>query len=395
MTTPKKLTCGKSFGTEDRSGTFTGLTRLSLSVRTCHKERSMKNDHTPHPSMPERPIPHHYNDPVDLIWLRAAADLGLKVVRSADAFAAYDGKGTLTISTAEHFDADDCLAQMIFHEICHWLVAGRRGFKLEDWGLSNIDDRDLVYEYAAIRTQAALSRPYGLRDFMAVTTDWRPYWETLPENPLADGDDPAIALAQDAVFLARLEPFEAVLARALSATASIANAVRDSVDSTSLWSVTRARHRLGSLLSESNDLRCGNCAWSVLEDSCSACIQHKEFDEAAPSVEADEQACEKWEPEFTIEDCGSCGACCREGFDLLSVTKDDPFKQLHPELVQLREDGEYCVPRPNGVCVALDGDGDTEPYRCRDYQNRPKNCGLFEVGGTGCLQARQRVGLSR
>lgn len=342
-----------------------------------------------------RSINHSYQDPVDLIWLQAAADLGLKIVRSPDAFAAYDGNGTLTIATPEHFDADDCLAQMIFHEICHWLVAGRRGFKLEDWGLSNVDDSDLVYEYAAIRTQAALSRPYGLRPFMAVTTDWRPYWESLPIDPLADGEDPAIALAQDAVFLARLEPFEAVLQRALSATATIADAVRASVDPTSLWSVTQARHRLGSLLSDADELKCRECAWSSTDESGLVCIQHKEFDQEAPAVGPEEQACEKWEPKFTIDDCGSCGACCRQGFDLLSITADDPFKQLHPELVQLRDDGEFCVPRPNGLCVALDGDGDVTPYRCRHYDDRPTNCGLFEVGGYGCMQARQRVGLSR
>jgi len=49
----------------------------------------------------ERSIVHRYDDPVDLIWIRAAADLGLKIERSADAFAAYDGKGTLTIATDE------------------------------------------------------------------------------------------------------------------------------------------------------------------------------------------------------------------------------------------------------------------------------------------------------
>ena len=342
----------------------------------------------------DRPIVHRYEDPVDLIWIRAAADLGSKIRRSADAFASYDGKGTLTIAEESDFDADDCLAQMIFHEICHWIVAGRRGYQLEDWGLSNVDDRDLVYEYAVIRLQAKLSQPYGLRPFMAVTTDWRPYWESLGEDPLADGDDPAIAIAQDAFHLARLEPFESVLKRALSATAAIDDAVRGATELSSLWRVTRPRHRLGSSLSEADDLKCGNCAWAVSNEAGLVCLQHKEFDVAAPMVETNERACEKWETEFTIEDCGSCGACCRQGFDLLTVTADDPFKKLYPELVQLRDDGEHCVPRPDGICVALDGDGDSTPYRCRHYDNRPKNCGLFEVGGHGCLQARQRVGLS-
>ncbi|WP_157665226.1 YkgJ family cysteine cluster protein [Mariniblastus fucicola] len=346
----------------------------------------------------ERSINHSYQDPVDLIWLKAAADLGLKIARSADAFAAYDGNGTLTIATAEHFDADDCLAQMIFHEICHWMIAGRRGFQLEDWGLSSIDDSDIVYEYAAIRLQAALSRPYGLRSFMAVTTDWRPYWESLPEDPLGDGDDPAIPLAQDGHFMSRLEPFEAVLKRALSATATIADAVRGATEPSSLWSITKPRHRLGSLLSESDSLKCGTCAWASSDDDAGSilgCRQHKEFEQPAPAVKRDEHACEKWEPKFTIEDCGSCGACCREGFDILTVTDDDPFKRLHPELVQLRDDGEHGVPRPDGLCVALDGDGEASPYRCRHYDSRPRNCRDFEVGEDGCLLARRRVGLSR
>ncbi|MFY8058238.1 MAG: YkgJ family cysteine cluster protein, partial [Planctomycetaceae bacterium] len=111
--------------------------------------------------MPKRSIKHTYHDPVDLIWLRAAADLGLTVQRSTDAYAAYDGQGTLTISVADEFDPDDCLAQMIFHELCHWLVSGAGAWDLPDWGLSNTSRRDLVYEYACHRLQAALAAPYG------------------------------------------------------------------------------------------------------------------------------------------------------------------------------------------------------------------------------------------
>ena len=376
----------------------------------------------------ERKIVHRYDDPVDLIWIRAAADLGLKIERSADTFASYDGQGTLTICEASHFDADDCLAQMIFHEICHWLVAGRNGKILEDWGLNNIDDRDLVQEYACIRLQTALSQPFGLRGFMAVTTDWRPYWESLPEDPLSDGEDPAITLAQDAFHRARMEPFEPVLTRSLTATAAIADAVHGIADSTSLWSVTRGRHRLGSLMYANGDLRCGNCAWAIAEPFGLGCRQHKEPGaEFAPAVDSDEKACERWEQPFSIEDCGSCGACCRQGFDL--VAADDSFCKLHPELVQLRvstsEDestnkntsecgnasdneiagenespseiaSEYIVPRPNGICVGLDGNGEAaNPYRCRHYETRPKNCADFEVAGDACLLARRRVGLSR
>ena len=343
----------------------------------------------------ERSISHRYQDPVDLVWIRAANDLGLTIARSADTFAAYDGKGTLTISDPDDFDADDCLAQMIFHEICHWLVAGRQGKDLDDWGLSNLDDRDLVYEHATHRVQAALSRGWGLRDFFAVTTDWRHYWDALPEDPLGDGDDPAIELAREACHLARLEPFKPALDRALAATAAIADAVRQAAPDDSLWSQSRPRHRLGSLLNESADLRCGKCAWAISDSSGLQCRQHKSMGESAPVVEADELACQRWEPPFTIEDCGSCGACCHGGFDVLEVAADDPFCQLHPELVQL-QGNEMRVPRPDGVCVALAGDGgEQSPWRCRHYDSRPKNCVDFEVGGDACLLARRRVGLSR
>ena len=343
----------------------------------------------------ERPIVHRYEDPADLIWLRAAADLGLTIERSHDAFAAYDGKGTLTIADSADFDPDDCVAQMIFHEICHWLVVGVHGKHMADWGLSNVDDRDLVYEYAAHRVQAALADRYGLRDFMAVTTDWRPYWDALPENPLADGDDPAIKFAQKAFHLAQEPPFAAVLTRSLSATAAIADVVRDVVEPSSLWSLTRARHRLGSLMSSDEGLRCGSCAWAIAGKSGLRCRQHKPSGKNAPVVEADERACDRWESTLTEENCGACGACCRQGYDLVAVGERDPFKKLHPELLQLHN-GEHIVPRPGGVCVALDGDGTAATeYRCRHYATRPKNCADFEVAGENCLIARRRVGLSR
>jgi hypothetical protein len=363
--------------------------------------------------MSQREIVHRYDDPIDLIWIRAAGDLGLDVVRSTEVFAAYDGKGKLTISDPSDFDSDDCLAQMIFHEICHWLVAGRHGNKLPDWGLENVDDRDVIQEYACIRLQAALSSPFGLRNFMAVTTDWRPYWDALPIDPLRDGDDPAIAIAQEAAHLARLKPFAPVLTRSLSATAAIADVMRGVANTSSLWSVARARHRLGSLLSDGSEgknnaksvdevvesdndfLRCGDCAWAVSGKFGLRCRQHKEPGKKGPLVDAQEQACERWEPKFEANECGSCGACCREGFDLVAVSKRDSFLKSHSELVELRS-GEYVVPRPGGICVALDGNGrEATPYRCRYYDDRPKNCVDLEVAGDNCLLARRRVGLSR
>jgi hypothetical protein len=202
--------------------------------------------------------------------------------------------------------------------------------------------------------------------------------------------------------LARLPPFESVLTRSLTATAIIADAVRGVVQRSSLWSVTRPQHRLGSLMSNSQELHCGSCAWAIPGKTDASgtprliCRQHNLDGKTAPAIDSDERACERWEQKFAAEDCGSCGACCRQGFDLLTVSNRDPFRKSHPELVQLRDGGEYCVPRPDGVCVALDGDGtDANPYRCRHYDTRPKNCADFEVAGDACLLARRRVGLSR
>lgn len=344
----------------------------------------------------ERVVDCQYGDPVDLIWLQAARDLGLNVVRSADSYAAYDGNGILTIADEQFLDPDDCLAQMIFHEICHWLVAGRGGYRLEDWGLSNLDDRDLRDEHACHRVQAALAQPWGLRDFMAVTTDWRPYWDALPLDPLREGDDPAIPLAQEAFFLSQREPFSTVLNRSLSATAAIAEAVREFSPADSLWNKTKARHRLGSLLHEDPARTCRDCAWAIEDERGLSCRQHQAPEETAPPIVADERACERWEPTFGMDECGPCGACCREGFDILTVGPRDPFRQRHPELLQLRDDGRMCVPRPDGLCVALEGDGsEAKPYRCCCYATRPTDCRDFEVRGEACLLARRRVGLSR
>ena len=46
-----------------------------------------------------RQVVHRYLDPVDEIWLATAQALGLRVQRSDDAYASYDGEGTLTITT--------------------------------------------------------------------------------------------------------------------------------------------------------------------------------------------------------------------------------------------------------------------------------------------------------
>lgn len=346
--------------------------------------------------MSEREIHRRYHDPIELIWRRAAERLGLRVERSSDVFASYDGEGLLTIASGEHFDPDDSLAQMILHEICHALVAGPGAERQVDWGLSNADDSDLTSEHACHRVQAALAGPHGLREFMAVTTNWRSYYDALPVDPLKSGDDPAIALAQQAYERSQRAPYHKPLQDAFAATARIADAVRGHVADGSLWSTTRARHSVGFLLSEDPQRRCGDCAWAYESGShlTLRCRQAKKPGQQGSRVGAEEHACERWEPSFDSAECGGCGACCREGFDTVTMGQRDPFRRLHPELVQLKTIG-YQLPRPGGRCVALDGDGESSLFRCRFYADRPKSCAQFPVAGDSCLIARRRVGLSR
>ena len=177
-----------------------------------------------------------YIDPVDQIWISLAKRLDMNVTRSESVFASWDGVATLTISTPAGFDPDDCLAQMIFHEICHALVESPSGLSRPDWGLENIDQRDLVREHACHRLQASLLAPHGLRTMLGPTTDHRPYYDSLPEDPLAPGDDPAIPLAISAHNIAVTGAWANHIQDALRATAAIAAAVRPFADG-SLWSV--------------------------------------------------------------------------------------------------------------------------------------------------------------
>ncbi|MCX7808457.1 MAG: YkgJ family cysteine cluster protein, partial [Deltaproteobacteria bacterium] len=131
-----------------------------------------------------RAIHFYYEDALDRIWLACAERLGLRVIRSPKAYASYDGKGTLTLAPSEALDPDDCLAQMIFHEACHALVQGPEAFFQEDWGLDNTTSRDVVRELACLRVQAQLAQPFGLRKFLAPTTEFRAFYDSLGPDPL-------------------------------------------------------------------------------------------------------------------------------------------------------------------------------------------------------------------
>lgn len=343
----------------------------------------------------------------DAIWLRAASALGISVVRSADAYASWDGNGTLTLASIEYLDPDDCLAQMIFHELCHLLVSGEQARHQPDWGLDNTSPKDLVYEYATNRLQAALAQAYGLRTFMGVTTMWRSYYDSLPRNPLGAGDDAAIPLAREGMQLARKSPYREVLHEALTATAALADELRPVARQDELWRVTLGAHPTGFRLHADKEPRCGTCAWAHMRRGKVECRMTQpgsrppsytlgETDNAVLSIRLDpaHQACEYHEAPLTQGDCFRCGACCHRGFDVVEVGATERFAQRHPDLIQVRSAERVVVPRPGGSCIALSGNGRDEPYLCKHYDDRPRSCREFELNGDACLIARQRAGLS-
>jgi hypothetical protein len=341
-----------------------------------------------------REVRRRYDDPLDLIWLACARECGIRVARSGDVYASWDGGGTLTLSTREHFDADDSLAQLVFHELCHALVAGPRRLHKPDWGMENVDERDLLQEHACHRVQAALADRHGLRGFLAVTTDHRVYWDALPVDALASGDDPAIPLAKDAYVRATTGPWAEALERALARTALLTALVREAgVPEASLYNEARGLHRAGFPLADGAD-SCGECAWSFADDKGLRC-RHTRLRAGARGVrvEASDAACVRFEARFGEEECATCGACCREAFDRVEVRKSDVVRKRHPQLVVRDGYGDH-LPRPGGPCVALEGDGSERPYRCRVYADRPRSCADFALRGDACLTARRRVGKS-
>ncbi len=184
-----------------------------------------------------RPIEMHYQDPLDLVWLAATRAIGIQVIRDPEVFAAWDGAGVLRIGTPETLDADDSLAQMILHELCHALVAGPECMNQPDWGLDYDSPEHQIFEKATLRLQAALADLFGLRSFLAATTGFRNYYDRLPANPLAADTDPAVELARAGLERAGHEPWSTPIAQALAATREIARIVLPSAEPQSLWSV--------------------------------------------------------------------------------------------------------------------------------------------------------------
>jgi hypothetical protein len=341
-----------------------------------------------------RQVSHPYQDPLSLIWLGLAAQLGLKVVRDDATFASYDGKGTLSIATDAILDPDDTLAQMIFHELCHSLVMGKESMRKEDWGLDNTSESHVVHEHASHRLQAYWSGDYGLRTFLAVTTDHRPHYDALPSAPLGPAKDPSITMARLALTDARERGWWEPICAALKKTAVMAASIRELVPANSLWKTVVPMHPLEMFPLGYHGRTCGDCAWSVVAGNFQLCLQSKsEKGDMLRNVELSWPDCDRFEEELTPSSCQECGACCRQAFSFVAVGSHEPFVQKHGNL--LEKDGDRLIlPRPGGHCVALRHEEHTG-YRCGLYEDRPRGCVDFELGSLNCLLARRRVGLSR
>jgi predicted aminopeptidase len=175
----------------------------------------------------QRSIDRRYQDPLDRVWIASAESMGLSIVRSDAVYASVVDGAILTLGAAETLDADDSVAQMIFHELCHALVQcgdDESAWMRRDWGLDNRSERDAPRERATLRLQATLAERHGLREFFAPTTEYRAFFDALPADPLADAPPPELGLALDGLRRARGRPFSPHLDDALVATATIVKA---------------------------------------------------------------------------------------------------------------------------------------------------------------------------
>lgn len=325
------------------------------------------------------------------MWLGAARRIGLRVVRTPDAYAATDGRGTLAIGDDATLDADDSLAQMIFHELCHSLVEGEQSFTEPDWGMDNTGPDHDWREHACLRVQWTLTGRYGLRTVFAPTTDFRAFWDRLSGDVLADRTDRSVQAAIAGLRRVDHPPWAPALLEALAATARIAHeAARHAPARDVLWHGVTAPpppHPTGLPAGTSGS--CGTCAWRFDQRGIARCRQaNARIDPAWP-------ACERYEAAL---DCQTCGACCRAAYHSVEVSRRDPAVKAQPSFIadrgsylEIRRQGDRCAALAGGE---LDEAGKARPYHCVIYDDRPRTCREFTLGSAHCLTARRRVGLS-
>jgi hypothetical protein len=337
-----------------------------------------------------REVNARYIDPLAQVWLAAARRIGLRVVRTPDAYAATDGRGTLAIGSTETLDADDSLAQMIFHELCHSLVEGEQSFTRADWGMDNTGPDHDWREHACLRVQWVLAGRHGLHTLFAPTTDFRvAFWDRLSGNVLADRTERSVVAAIAALRRADHPPWGPALGEALAASAQIARATAPFGETGTLWQAitTRAAHPTG--LPAGDTGTCGTCAWRFDHRGVARCRQ------ANAKIDPAWLGCERFEAAL---DCQTCGACCRAAYHSVEVSPRDPIVKKQPTYVVDRTTYLEII-RNGDRCGALeggddDGTGHATRYACVIYDDRPKTCRDFTLGSEHCLTARRRVGLS-
>lgn len=290
-------------------------------------------------------------------------------------------------------DADDSLAQMIFHELCHSLVEGEDSFRAADWGMDNTGPDHDFREHACLRVQWVLTGRHGLRTVFAPTTEFRTtFWNALSGDVLADRTDTSVQLAIAGIRRASLPPWAPALERALVASEQIARAARPFATGVTLWADVadvRAKHPTGLFAGDASG-SCGDCAWRYESRGVAHCRQV----DAAIKIDPAWSACERYEAAL---DCQMCGACCRAAYHSVEVSRRDPVVKRQPSYIEDR--GTYLEIRRRGDrCSALEGgeivDGRRTRFACVIYPDRPRTCREFTVGSDHCLTARRRVGSS-
>lgn len=325
------------------------------------------------------------------MWIGTARRIGLRVVRTPDAYAMTDGNGTLAIGDDATLDADDSLAQMIFHELCHSLVEGEDSFARADWGMDNTGPDHDWREHACLRVQWVLTGRHGLRKLLAPTTDFRAFWDQLSGDVLADRTDRSVQAAIAGIRRADLPPWAPALNEALAATVRIAQeAAKLATEPDLLWhgvAPPPPPHPSG-LPAGSADGTCGSCAWRFTQRGVAKCRHtNGKLDDAWP-------ACERYEPAL---DCQTCGACCRAAYHSVEVHARDPVVRKQPGFIidrgtylEIRREGDRCAALAGGEVV----DDKLTRFHCVIYDDRPRTCRDFTLGSAHCLTARRRVGLT-
>ena len=352
--------------------------------------------------MPREPE-HRYLDPVDEIWLATARKLGLRVQRSDAAYASYDGRGTLNIATRAEFDADDCLAQIIFHELCHALVTGPYGAAPRGLGLvqrrrARLAARACVSSAAggagrAPRSARFLRRYHRPPPVLGCPAGRSARHRRRSGDRVGKGGIERArigAVGGGAGGRARAQP-RASPPRCDRSPISCRYGTRRATCTRAASRSHRgrpARARAAIVLGRTTPglgVRCRVVAWLAPARDRSRYASNSTRTPASAGSRPGG------------DPCAECGACCRQGFDLVPVRAREPLVRIRPDLLRTDRHGLH-VPRPNGRCAALtvsDDGSDAARYRCSVYADRPRACAEFEVFGDACLQARRRVGLSR